>query len=231
MTDPLGAASHKRAAAIQLEMVAHDRISSDVMWSRSSLKMNVSVTGLPGKSPETLAVTTVWLAPPNRLDWLDRVAILLLCLGPPRRDGTQTLERTAFIPDRGVHGKACGKGDQAVRLSTRRFRTSRPSPIPLSAQRAHSQGGRTLARGRIASFDWDLDRARTLHHQLSKLMGREEDLIRSLGRAPRVDGAPTPACVARREADQKPARLALARRSAGRPGVPLTTSLNRVQCR
>jgi menaquinone-9 beta-reductase len=35
----------------------------------------------------------------------------------------------------------------------------------------------------IASFGWDLDRARTLHHQLSKLMGREEDLIRSLGSA------------------------------------------------
>jgi hypothetical protein len=38
VTDPLGAASHKRAAAIQFEMVAHDRISSDVIWSRSSLK-------------------------------------------------------------------------------------------------------------------------------------------------------------------------------------------------
>ena len=71
-----------------------------------------------------------------------------------------------------------------------------PFPIPPSAQRAHSQGGRTLARGRIASFDWDLDRARTLHHQLSKLMGREEDLLRSLGRAPRVDRAPTLASVA-----------------------------------
>ncbi len=48
----------------------------------------------------------------------------------------------------------------------------------------------------VASFDWDLDRARTLHHQLSKLMGREEDLIRSLGRAPRVDGLPALASVA-----------------------------------
>jgi 2-polyprenyl-6-methoxyphenol hydroxylase-like FAD-dependent oxidoreductase len=48
----------------------------------------------------------------------------------------------------------------------------------------------------VASFDWDLDRARTLHHQLSKLMGREEDLIRSLGRPPRVDATPTLASVA-----------------------------------
>ena len=32
----------------------------------------------------------------------------------------------------------------------------------------------------IASFDWDLERIRLLHHRLSKLMAREEDLLRSL---------------------------------------------------
>ena len=32
----------------------------------------------------------------------------------------------------------------------------------------------------IASFDWDFDRIKVLHHRLSRLMGREEDLIRSL---------------------------------------------------
>jgi 2-polyprenyl-6-methoxyphenol hydroxylase-like FAD-dependent oxidoreductase len=39
----------------------------------------------------------------------------------------------------------------------------------------------------IASFDWDLERAKALHHQLSKLMGREEDLIRSLDGGGPVD--------------------------------------------
>jgi 2-polyprenyl-6-methoxyphenol hydroxylase-like FAD-dependent oxidoreductase len=32
----------------------------------------------------------------------------------------------------------------------------------------------------IASFDWDLERIKVLHHRLSRLMGREEDLVRSL---------------------------------------------------
>jgi 2-polyprenyl-6-methoxyphenol hydroxylase-like FAD-dependent oxidoreductase len=32
----------------------------------------------------------------------------------------------------------------------------------------------------VASFDWDLARIKVLHHRLSRLMGREEDLIRSL---------------------------------------------------
>jgi flavin-dependent dehydrogenase len=32
----------------------------------------------------------------------------------------------------------------------------------------------------IASFDWDFARIKTLHHRLSALMGREEDLIRGL---------------------------------------------------
>jgi flavin-dependent dehydrogenase len=32
----------------------------------------------------------------------------------------------------------------------------------------------------IASFDWDFARIKVLHHRLSALMGREEDLIRSL---------------------------------------------------
>jgi flavin-dependent dehydrogenase len=32
----------------------------------------------------------------------------------------------------------------------------------------------------IASFDWDFARIKTLHHRLSALMGREEDLIRTL---------------------------------------------------
>jgi len=48
----------------------------------------------------------------------------------------------------------------------------------------------------IASFDWDLDRARVLHHRLSRLMGREEDLIRSFGSAPRADEGRTLAPVA-----------------------------------
>ena len=34
----------------------------------------------------------------------------------------------------------------------------------------------------IASFDWDYSRVQALHHQLSRLMGREEDLVRSLDR-------------------------------------------------
>ena len=37
----------------------------------------------------------------------------------------------------------------------------------------------------VASFDWDFERIKALHHRLSKLMGREEDLIRSLGGVPR----------------------------------------------
>jgi 2-polyprenyl-6-methoxyphenol hydroxylase-like FAD-dependent oxidoreductase len=38
----------------------------------------------------------------------------------------------------------------------------------------------------VASFDWSLERIKVLHHRLSRLMGREEDLIRSLdgGRRP-----------------------------------------------
>ena len=32
----------------------------------------------------------------------------------------------------------------------------------------------------VASFDWDIERIKVLHHRLSKLMGREEELIRSL---------------------------------------------------
>jgi menaquinone-9 beta-reductase len=39
----------------------------------------------------------------------------------------------------------------------------------------------------IASFGWDFERIKVLHHRLSRLMGREEDLIRSL------DGVPRPA--------------------------------------
>ena len=35
----------------------------------------------------------------------------------------------------------------------------------------------------IASFDWDLERIKVLHHRLSRLMGREEELIRSLDEA------------------------------------------------
>jgi hypothetical protein len=32
----------------------------------------------------------------------------------------------------------------------------------------------------VASFDWNVERIKVLHHRLSRLMGREEDLIRSL---------------------------------------------------
>lgn len=39
----------------------------------------------------------------------------------------------------------------------------------------------------IASFGWDFERIKVLHHRLSRFMGREEDLIRSL------DGVPRPA--------------------------------------
>ena len=40
----------------------------------------------------------------------------------------------------------------------------------------------------IASFDWDLERIKVLHHRLSQLMGREEDLIRSLDGVSRPRG-------------------------------------------
>jgi flavin-dependent dehydrogenase len=41
----------------------------------------------------------------------------------------------------------------------------------------------------IASFDWDFARIKTLHHRLSALMGREEDLIRTLDGAWRAAAA------------------------------------------
>ena len=45
----------------------------------------------------------------------------------------------------------------------------------------------------IASFDWSLERVQILHHQLSRLMGREEDLVRSLDGAWRDAEALAPA--------------------------------------
>ena len=57
--DPLGAARHERPAAIEFEMVAHPRISSEAILLPSSPKTNRRLTGLPGKFPEMRLVTTV----------------------------------------------------------------------------------------------------------------------------------------------------------------------------
>ena len=57
--DPLGAARDQRPAAIQFEIVAHERISSAAILSRSSVKTNSSSIGLPGKLPVSRLVTMV----------------------------------------------------------------------------------------------------------------------------------------------------------------------------
>ena len=57
--DPLSAARDQCPAAIQFEIVAHERISSAAILSRSSVKTNSSSIGLPGKLPVSRLVTMV----------------------------------------------------------------------------------------------------------------------------------------------------------------------------
>src|SRR5438270_14084277 len=49
--DPLCSTRDERAAAIQFEIVAHERISSDAILSPSSVKTNSSPMGPPGEFP------------------------------------------------------------------------------------------------------------------------------------------------------------------------------------
>src|SRR5437879_12650467 len=49
--DPLGAARNERPAAIQLETVAHGRISSEALFSPPSTKVNRQSAGPPRKLP------------------------------------------------------------------------------------------------------------------------------------------------------------------------------------
>src|SRR6267142_2777643 len=50
---------NERPAAIQLETVAHGRISSEAILSPSSTKMNRKSMGLPGKFPVSRFVTMI----------------------------------------------------------------------------------------------------------------------------------------------------------------------------
>src|SRR3954471_15745008 len=58
-SNPLRAARDERAAAIQFEIVAHERISSDAILSPSSVKTKSSSIGLPGKFPVSRLVTMI----------------------------------------------------------------------------------------------------------------------------------------------------------------------------
>ncbi len=57
--DPLGAAGDERPASLQLEVLAHERISSEVILSSSISKLNWRSMGLPGKLPVRRLVTMV----------------------------------------------------------------------------------------------------------------------------------------------------------------------------
>src|SRR5262245_5131912 len=56
---PLGAAGHERSLFFELEISAHDGISSAAILPPSSVKTKSSVIGLPGNSPVSWVLTTV----------------------------------------------------------------------------------------------------------------------------------------------------------------------------
>ena len=64
-----------------------------------------------------------------------------------------------------------------------------PRPYCVQALAAHQATRDVLAAefldlsDEIASFDRNLERVKVLHHRLSSLMGREEELVRSLAPA------------------------------------------------
>jgi hypothetical protein len=60
---PFRAAGHQRALAFQFEVVAHDRISNERIFPSASTKLKLTVMGLPGKLPASLALRT--LLPPH----------------------------------------------------------------------------------------------------------------------------------------------------------------------
>src|SRR5207245_99177 len=55
----LGATGHKRSLSFQVEIAAHDWISSAAILPPSSVKTKSSAIGLPGKSPVSFVRTTV----------------------------------------------------------------------------------------------------------------------------------------------------------------------------
>src|ERR1043165_5165280 len=53
-------ARHERALALQFEIAAHERISSERICPSVSTKLKFTVIGLPGKLPVSLALRTLW---------------------------------------------------------------------------------------------------------------------------------------------------------------------------
>src|SRR5712671_6846371 len=56
----LRAARHECALALQFEIAAHERISSERIFPSASTKLKFTVMGLPGKLPVSLALRTHW---------------------------------------------------------------------------------------------------------------------------------------------------------------------------
>src|SRR5467141_2700018 len=54
------AARHERALALQFEVAAHERISSERIFPSASTKLKFTVIGLPGKLPVSLALRMFW---------------------------------------------------------------------------------------------------------------------------------------------------------------------------
>src|SRR5258707_14592874 len=54
------AAGHERALAIKFEIGAHQRISNERIFPPASTKLKLTVIGLPGKLPASLALRTLW---------------------------------------------------------------------------------------------------------------------------------------------------------------------------
>src|SRR6185295_1407415 len=58
--DAFGAAGDQRALALQFEIAAHERISSERTFPSASANVKFTVIGLPGKLPVSRALRTLW---------------------------------------------------------------------------------------------------------------------------------------------------------------------------
>ena len=97
------------ALGLRIASAGPHPISSETIFPPAITNVLASVTGLPGKLPETLALSTILPSRSVEFERLDRVIVFPLGLGHPCPDGGPALMGPALVADHGIGRKALRK--------------------------------------------------------------------------------------------------------------------------